>query len=148
LIVYRICHPDYAHDLSGTGAALHGARWNPTGMPMLYTAETSSLAILEFLVHIKGVKGNMSYKLLSIDTRSGLVETLSPLPADWSNDPNKTVEIGEEWLRSKRSLGLRVPSVHNPLECNILLNPRHPNYQPVVVRSDWYWYDGRLIQQK
>jgi RES domain-containing protein len=147
VITYRICHPDYAHDLSGTGASLHGARWNPRGLPVLYTAETSSLAILEFLVYVQGVLGNMSYKLLTLDIGGVPIETLRGLPANWPEDEVWSRSAGGDWLLSKRSVGLRVPSVHNPLECNILLNPRHPDFNPKLVRSDWYWYDGRLINR-
>jgi len=148
VIVYRLCHPDYAHDLSGTGASLNGARWNPRGLPVLYTSASSSLAILEFLVHIRGVKGNMSYKLLSIDTGDAAIETLGTLPDNWMNDESFTRKVGEEWLLSKRSVGLQIPSVHNPLEKNVLLNPRHAVFNPRITRSDYYWFDGRLMKVK
>jgi len=148
LIVYRIAHPDYAHDLSGYGASLYGARWNERGCPALYCAETSSLAILEFLVHIKGISGNVAYKLLTIDLTNDDVENVEILPDGWADDLNLTSSIGTSWLKSLKSVGLRVPSVHNPLESNILLNPRHPDFKPEISRADWYWYDGRLVKEK
>ncbi|MEQ9232046.1 MAG: RES family NAD+ phosphorylase [Cyclobacteriaceae bacterium] len=147
MIVYRICHPDYAHDLSGYGSSINGARWNERGFPVLYTATTSSLTILEFLVHIRGIKGNISYKLLTIDMNSMDVIEPSGLNRHWVDDQKPTQRIGTEWLKSKGSIGLKVPSAHNPLECNILWNPRHPKFNPQIVRSDYYWYDGRLILQ-
>ena len=36
--------------------------------------------------------------------------------------------MGDEWIRSKRSLGLRVPSAVCMDECNVLLNPEHPAF--------------------
>ncbi len=147
MIVFRIAHPEFAHDLSGYGASLHGARWNEKGYPVVYCAETSSLAILEFLVHIKGVRGNMAYKLLTIDTKDD-GETLTNLPEGWDTDLKSIQEKGTSWLRSLNSVCLRVPSIHNPLENNILLNPRHPSFNPKITRADWYWYDGRLIRKK
>lgn len=146
MIVYRICHPDYAHDLSGYGASIRGARWNERGTPVLYTATTSSLAILEFLVHIKGIKGNMSYKLLTIESNSDDVKSMELSESNWVNRIEDTQQLGTEWLKSGSSLGLRVPSVHNPLEYNILWNSRHQSFNPQILRSDYYWYDGRLVQ--
>ncbi len=148
MIVYRIANPDYAHDLSGMGASLFGGRWNENGHPLLYTAETSSLAILEFLVHLSGVKGNLKYKLLTINLNSDDIVNVNSLPKKWSNNWKLTQEIGTKWIKSKSSVGLRVPSVHNPLESNILVNSRHSEFNPKIERSDWYWFDGRLIQKK
>jgi len=145
LIVYRIVNPDYAHDLSGIGASLYGGRWNQTGHPLLYTAETSSLAILEFLVHLKGVKGNLKYKLLTIDLNSNDIADVNSLPKNWTNEMSLTQDVGTKWIKSMSSVGLRVPSIHNPLESNILVNPRHEGFNPKIERSGWYWFDGRLI---
>ena len=36
-----------ADDLSGAGAARHPGRWNDVGEPVLYTAPSISLAVLE-----------------------------------------------------------------------------------------------------
>ena len=147
MTVYRIVNPDYAHDLSGIGASLFGGRWNESGLAMLYTAESSSLAILEFLVHLKGVKGNLKYKLLTVDLNSDDIIDVSQLTTNWAQEMKLTQDIGTKWIKSQSSLGLRVPSVHNPLESNILFNPRHSDFAPKIDRSDWYWYDGRLIQE-
>lgn len=62
-----MAHPEYAEDLSGFGAYLHGGRWNNTGYAVVYTSETASLSILERLVHIKNINGNMPYKLIEVE---------------------------------------------------------------------------------
>ena len=49
--VFRICKCNFVDDLSGTGAALYGGRWNSKGIYILYTAATASLALLETIVH-------------------------------------------------------------------------------------------------
>jgi RES domain-containing protein len=37
----------------GSGAAVRGGRWNPTGFPVIYAASSLSLAMLEFLAQGK-----------------------------------------------------------------------------------------------
>lgn len=47
-IVYRGHNPRWQHaPVSGDGAARHGGRWNPVGMPALYTSERFETAWLE-----------------------------------------------------------------------------------------------------
>ncbi|MCI0493899.1 RES family NAD+ phosphorylase, partial [candidate division KSB1 bacterium] len=40
------------NDLTGTGARQYGGRWNHKGTGIIYTSESRSLAILEYLVHV------------------------------------------------------------------------------------------------
>ena len=51
MIVYRLCKAVHAA-LDGEGARLWGGRWNRAGRPMIYTAASPSLAVLEVLVHL------------------------------------------------------------------------------------------------
>ena len=47
MITYRISNAAYSNDISGSGAKRMGARWNSKGVPLLYTAQHISLALLE-----------------------------------------------------------------------------------------------------
>ena len=50
--LYRICHVCYLEDLRGLGASYRdGARWNEPGFPIVYFAETPSVAMLEMAQH-------------------------------------------------------------------------------------------------
>jgi RES domain-containing protein len=51
VLVWRITRAAY-QALDGEGARLHGGRWNPEGVPVVYTSTTLSLAALEYLVHV------------------------------------------------------------------------------------------------
>ena len=47
-LLYRALNPIYARDhLSGEGARKHGGRFNPKGMPALYTAQSVMTAVRE-----------------------------------------------------------------------------------------------------
>ena len=48
---YRVVRRKYAN-LSGEGAMLYGGRFNPPGIPAVYTSQSIALALLEVLVHI------------------------------------------------------------------------------------------------
>ena len=47
MLVYRITGKKYADDLTGTGAAMFGGRWNKKGTPVLYTGESKDIALLD-----------------------------------------------------------------------------------------------------
>ncbi|MEQ8904549.1 RES family NAD+ phosphorylase [Ekhidna sp.] len=146
MIVYRLTLPKYANDLSGIGASLFGGRWNSSGNFMLYTAQTSSLSILEHLVHITGAD-SFKYLLLALIVDENQVADLrTPLPENWKSDENATSKIGDQWIKDQTSTILKVPSVINPLESNFLINPNHPDLQLEIVNQDWFVYDRRLMK--
>jgi RES domain-containing protein len=151
IFVYRIGHPDFIDKLDGEGAARSGGRWNYKGEKVVYTSETSSLAILELLSHISDFSDPVPYQLITItiEIKSLLhYENLSPaLPPGWSlheAGEKITQSIGSHWLNDRKSAVLKVPSVHNPLETNYLLNPMHPDFKAEIVDKHWYLYDNRL----
>jgi len=78
-----------------------------------------------------------------VDTQSISESTLS---ADWTNDPDATAEMGSQWLASKKSVLLRVPSAILPETHNYLLNPRHAQASKIKVlwNRDCPW-DKRLL---
>jgi RES domain-containing protein len=150
--VYRIGNPEYLSDFSGYGASLMGGRWNPKGVRMLYTAQTSSLAILELLANIKGIQ--IAYQLLEIEILEGDVMTIEDFGAslhlNWSNDrtgKQLTQKIGNDWIESRASALLKVPSVHNPFEHNYLINPLNQNLKLKESKKSWYLYDYRLVEK-
>lgn len=145
---YRICNPIYADDLEGTGAKLYGSRWNSAGKPMLYLAEYISLAALELLVHLqRGDKSN-EFALLSIlvpETEIAAI-SFSKLKNNWREDIGYTQFIGNEFIRNKQSLLMKVPSAIVPEEHNLLVNPLHPDAKKIkIIRSKTFRFDNRLF---
>ncbi len=137
--VWRICRRPFA-DLSGEGARLYGGRWNSPGRPLIYAAETAALAVLEVRVHLDLDWDTLpdDYVLASIDIGSLVPEQIDELPSD----PRA---IGDEWIRSRTTALLRVPSWIVPESHNILINPAHPDASsiaPSTIRP--FAFDKRL----
>jgi RES domain-containing protein len=129
----------------GEGARLFGGRWNSAGRPVVYTAATTSLALLEILVNADaGLLPHYVTIPVTFDER--LVERVAPedLPEDWRTYPAPFAlkRIGDAWLDSARSCALRVPSAVVPHESNYLLNPTHGDFasvlfgEPITLESD------------
>ena len=134
---------------SGDGARAFGGRWNFPGIPMVYAAHTRALAALESLAHYGGAERRMEFVVFEIEIPDMLALRVeaSALPRDWrSDEPNAlTQALGSEWQREARSAALVVPSVLVPQECNVLLNPEHPDTDKIMVTyPEPFTFDGRL----
>lgn len=134
---------------SGQGACSYGGRWNSPGVRMVYCSEHPALAALEKLVHIQDMEQlRQSYVLISVTCPQGLTETLSQrLPRNWAGEGARTKlrRIGDQWIASRRSLALIVPSVVLPRASNILVNPLHPTFGELRIgRPETFDFDPRL----
>jgi len=150
-IVWRITTARRARTaFSGEGARLYGGRWNPKGVPLVYTAESRALAMLEMLVQDEPLHAR--YVVIPATLPDGLaIERVDPakLPPDWRT-PQRTEDvraIGAEWVRSKRSAVLAVPSAVLPEETNYLLNVLHPDFPRIGLgKRRVLVTDARLIR--
>jgi len=152
MTVYRLTKAAYKEDLSGIGAKLYGSRWNSAGKPMLFTAQTISLALLETLVHLDRMEIPPDYRLLHIkipDSLSIAEISASRLKLKWEEDFDYTRFIGTEFLSADKSAILKVPSALIPDEFNFLLNPLHKDFDKVtIVKSTVFKFDNRLLSYK
>lgn len=147
MLVYRLAHPKYAKDISGYGSLMVPGRWNFKGHRVLYTAENSSLAFLEYLAHTQGLQRRLPYILVTIEVPDGDLEIFprKKLSKNWKEEVVKTRAMGSEWLDKAKSLLLKVPSVINEEDHNILINPNHPEFEKVkIVTSKAITFDDRL----
>lgn len=146
--LFRLVRAPWVNDLSGTGAALHGGRWNPPGVRVLYTSASPSLAVLELVVHLAPGLAPTDLWLVELQTPEPLdVTEVGELPPDWRTypAPGALADRGRAWVASGHSLALRVPSVLSPGESNYLLNPAHPDFCGVTVaRREPFRFDPRL----
>lgn len=59
----------------------------------------------------------------------------------------KLQQIGRDWLLSKRTPILKVPSAIVPVEHNYLLNPEHPDLKVTLEAPIEFKFDRRMWKQ-
>jgi len=151
MIVYRFAHRKFANELSGTGARLKGGRWNPVGLPVIYTSESISLALLEVLANALTLEELQMIRLMEIEIPTAAEYhdvKLQSLKKDWYLDVDYTQWMGQEILKTKKSLLFRCPSaiIHN--EHNYLINPLHPDFKKIKLNNSTdFYFDERLFKR-
>lgn len=148
MVVYRLTNKKHSTNLSGTGAAKFGGRWNKKGTPVLYTGESIEIALLEIVVNTP-VSIIPQLDLLTLEIPDGPLSeiTIKQLPKNWKDYPAPTVlsEIGEDWVRSGQTLALKVPSCVVQTSHNYILNCQHPDYHKVkIINKIDFYFDSRL----
>lgn len=150
MIVFRISNPLYSSDLSGSGAKIFGSRWNSKGLPMLYTSEHISLALLEMLVHtaFDDYSNDLDLLYIQFPDNSSIREiSLPKLKKNWYTHIDYTRFIGDEFIKSSETLILKVPSVVVSQEFNYLFNPLHPEFKKIkIIKNKTFTPDKRLFQ--
>jgi len=150
LSVWRLVTARFAKSaFSGEGARLYGGRWNRKGVPLVYTAGTQSLAILEMLVQDEPLRA----RYVVIEARIPKAVTIDrikveDLPSDWRDISarEKLQAIGSEWARKRGAAVLAVPSAVIPVETNYLLNPLHGDFKRIAIgKPQKFETDLRLI---
>ncbi|HMQ06757.1 MAG TPA: RES family NAD+ phosphorylase [Saprospiraceae bacterium] len=135
--LFRIARDNYIHDLSGTGAKIYGGRWNRPGVPVLYTSQARSLALLELIVHFRSSHAfALPYSFAVIKTDPSLIE-----PFDASNLPENWIQLHQEilwkwteyYFYEKNVCIVKVPSVLVKGEYNFLINPLHSLFSDNVI---------------
>lgn len=152
MIVYRITKKEYI-SLDGTGGLFGPGRWHKKGNPIVYTSEHASLAAWEKIVHVASFE-NLTDDLLLIKIEipdSAEIRTVPEniLVAGWDGFPfsSETVEFGTSFLRNRKHLALKVPSVIIPDEFNVILNLLHPDIGKCkIIRSDPFVFDERILK--
>ena len=148
--VYRITGKKHASDLTGTGAAMHGGRWNKKGSPVLYTGANKEIALLETIVHTPPMLvPKLDILTLEIPDNSITEIKIDQLPKNWKVYPAPTIlsEIAENWIEENKTIALKVPSCIIHSSHNYILNCRHPEYSKVkLIERRNFKFDSRLTQ--
>ena len=129
----RARHPLF----DGTGAALHGARWNRKGQFVIYGATSYAGALLEILVHSNLGRVPRGFSSIQIRVPADvLIEELNPedLP-DWDHSGGEASRAwGGRWYEEMRSAVALVPSVPSGgIERNVLIHQHHPDFKKITA---------------
>lgn len=122
---------------SGTGVMLVGGRFNSPGRPVIYAASTFAGAMLEVLVHARIGKVPNTHEWVEATVPDDIrveLHSAESLPGGWDAPAHQAAkEFGDGWLTESRTAILIVPSVVVRAECNVLVNPAHPDATRIVV---------------
>lgn len=152
LTAWRIYKTKFARSaFTGEGARRYGGRWNSPGHPIVYLAQSQALAALEMLVHLEVADALRHYQVCPVTFSESVLERIdiSLLPSNWSKDPApaRLRTIGDEWIESRRSAVLEVPSAIVTAERNFLLNPMHRDFHKIKTGTPQrFRFDRRLLK--
>ena len=142
MTTYRVVRRQYAN-LSGDGARRYGGRFNPPGIPAIYTSQSIALALLEILVHIDKTEVPGDYVVMAIRFNGRSVARRAG--PDSANIKQLTIPqfIDSFYQRPV----LRVPSVIVPQEYNFILFTEATGFEANVESIDLLNFDRRLFSK-
>ena len=123
---------------SGEGARRHGQRWNPPGLPAIYTGTSFAVSLIELLVHANRKSPPSGARFVEADVPDDVSrERLNPGSLPGWDDPHDTSiaqAFGRDWIQSRRSALLIVPSVVTAgRDANVVVNPEHADAARISV---------------
>ncbi|WP_275112956.1 RES family NAD+ phosphorylase [Rhodopila globiformis] len=123
---------------SGEGARLFGQRWNPPGLPAIYTGTSFAVCLVEVLVHANRRTPPSAARYVEAVVPDDVSrETFAPgLHPGWDDPRDISIAraFGEAWIRERRSALLVVPSIVTAgLDLNVVVNPDHPDAAPIAA---------------
>lgn len=146
-VAFRITRKDYAASaaeaLSGVGGLYDSGRWHSRGKRIVYSAQSSSLCILERVVHADEWMADRRDDRVVLKLTVPRVSWTGYLAAELARrDPNWRVEgnvlcrrLGDMWLQGEDTCALVVPSAANPIDYNLLFNPDHREF-PLLLSAN------------
>jgi RES domain-containing protein len=141
MLIYRL-HRSVRAAGDYTGAFLAGGRWNPRGTAILYAAQHLSLACLEILVHLDRAQLPPEY----VWSSTRLLNDTAELETANVRELTACQTAGQVWAETAGELAVRVRSMVIPEEFNVLLNPKHRDYDELVWTNPRpFHFDPRLF---
>jgi RES domain-containing protein len=135
---------------SGEGARIAGGRWNPTGVPAIYTSLDPATAILEVAVHkgfatLDRVAHTLSWCRISAPEALFVVAAESLPNARWlQNGPPSAAQQQFGFDLLNRHGAFVVPSVVSHHSWNLVFSPQAFNARYELVNQERFALDTRL----
>lgn len=149
MTAYRIGDPDGRFPIwSDEGARLFSGRWHRAGDSVIYASEHYATAMLEKLAHFGGLlPANQHMIQISIPAGTSYEVFSDHQVPDWRTAGSEdAAEFGHRWVTELRSAVLMVPSAIAPIERNVIVNSRHPDFGGIRVGLETpVWWDARLF---
>jgi len=121
---------------------------------MVYAASSLALAAVETFVNLEPLDAPADLVAIAAElpVEAGRCERLdlAKLPRDWRRENHPELRhIGAEWVRSRRSLALMVPSAAVDGDWNVLVNPLHAEAGKIKVEKPKpFRFDDRMFRRR
>jgi RES domain-containing protein len=152
--VFRVLRAAYSRaPFDGEGAYRYGGRWSSPGTRLAYASEYQSLAMLEYFVHLDPEDSPEDLVLAIAEVPEELSRervVAGRLPANWRETPAtpELAQLGDDFVKKAESCVLLVPSALATSEYNWLINPQHPEFRRIMLRSsEPLHYDPRMFSR-
>ena len=153
MILWRLSGVEHADAFDGGYGLLFDGRWNTAGRPVTYAATSSSLYVLEKLVHIEDPALMPALVMVRYEAPDDLAITritIAELPDDWTRAESVTQAAGDAWHAALETPLLQVPSavvsIAGSPDLNLLVNHRHPDAARIrLVAAEPFTLDVRLF---
>lgn len=128
------------------------ARWNSSGVRVIYTSASRSLACLENVVHRGSTDLRSPFVLMTITIPDDLPikeVSIEQLQEDWNRSGEAAYLLcrpfGDGWYKRADSAVLKVPSAIIPEESNYLLNQDHLDFTKISIKpAESFIFNGRI----
>ncbi len=150
--VFRLAREKHGKPLSGKGAAQYGARWNPVGIELIYTAQNRSLAMAEVAVHLTLATLPDDFRMFTLEIPDDVAIkriAASGLPPNWQAFPHpaSTQDVGRAFVTENKFAALMIPSVVTQGDFNVLINPNHADFSKIkIIREEKFPFDKRIFK--
>jgi len=123
---------------SGGGARLFGQRWNPPGLPAIYSGTSFAICLVEILVHANRKSPPSAAQFVEALVPDDVSrEAFDPAWRPGWDDPydlSVAQAFGRDWIERGRSALLVVPSIVTAgRDDNVVVNPDHPDAARIWV---------------